>query len=52
MLLVEHFRMLRLPGSAGEAMVSIIELVETSSGNEGNDNATANCSDLFIIRNR
>lgn len=35
--------MLRLLGSAGdaEALVSIMEVVEESSGNEGNDNAKA-----------
>lgn len=50
--------MLRLPGSAGqaEAVVSIVEVAEESSGKEGKDNAKANWSDLwsdlFIIRNR
>lgn len=45
--------MLRLPGSAGqaEAVVSIVEVAEESSGKEGKDNAKANWSDLFIIRN-
>lgn len=38
--------MLRLPGSAGqaEAMVSIVEVAEESSGREGKDNAKANWS--------
>lgn len=41
--------MLRLPGSAGEteALVSVMEGVEESSGNEGNDNAKAKWGGLI-----